>query len=145
MEVKGQLSSETVVQGVDHPDRCLNSKSSPSHPKGVNMSIMQELEEAMKEKAAAEERVQELRGRARKEGLDQIRKIVKELELTAQDLATLTPGTGTSKLRKARKPAEFWYRNPVDASKVWKGSGPKPTWLKEMSAEAQERCKVRAE
>jgi len=109
------------------------------------MSIMQELEEAMKAKAAADERVQELRGRARKEGLEQIREIVKEFGLTAQDLATLTPGTGTSKLRKARKPAEFWYRNPADTSKVWKGSGPKPTWLKEMSAEQQERCKVRAE
>jgi len=98
------------------------------------MSIMEELEEAMKAKAAADKRVDELLGRAKEEGLEKIREIVKDLGLTAQDLAKLTPGTGTSKLRKARKPAEFWYRNPVDASKVWKGSGPKPAWLKEMSA-----------
>jgi len=109
------------------------------------MSFMQELEEAKRAKAAADKRVDELLGRAKEEGLEKIREIVKDLGLTAQDLAKLTPGTGTSKLRKARKPAEFWYRNPVDASKVWKGSGPKPAWLKEMSTEEQERCKVRAE
>jgi DNA-binding protein H-NS len=108
------------------------------------MSIMHELEEAKRAKAAADKRVDELLGRAKEEGLEQIRNIVKDLGLTAHDLAKLAPATGTPNTRNLRKAAAFWYRNPADASKVWKGAGPKPVWLKEMNAEAQEACKVAA-
>ncbi|OCB01254.1 H-NS histone family protein [Acidithiobacillus ferrivorans] len=108
------------------------------------MSIMHELEEAKRAKAAADKRVDELLGRAKEEGLEQIRAIVKDLGLTAHDLAKLAPATGTPNTRKLRKLAAFWYRNPADASKVWKGAGPKPTWLKEMDSETQEACKVAA-
>jgi DNA-binding protein H-NS len=108
------------------------------------MSIMHELEEAKRAKAAADRRVEELLGRAKEEGLEQIRLIVKELGLTSNDLAKLAPATGTPINRKLRKAAAIWYRNPADASKVWKGAGPKPVWLKEMNAEAQEACKVAA-
>ncbi|MHB1581499.1 MAG: H-NS histone family protein [Acidithiobacillus sp.] len=104
------------------------------------MSILHELEEAKRAKEAADRRVEELLGRAKEEGLEQIRTIVKELGLTANDLSKLV--SGPTKTRQTRKAAAFWYRNPVDASKVWKGAGPKPAWLKELSNEAQEACKV---
>ena len=108
------------------------------------MSILHELEEAKRAKEAADKRVEELLGKAKEEGLEQIRGIVKSLGLTASDLAKLAPATGAPITRKSRKIAAFWYRNPTDSSKVWKGAGPKPGWLKEMDAEEQKSCKVAA-
>lgn len=46
------------------------------------MSILHELEEAKRAKEAADRRVEELLGRAKEEGLEQIRLIVKDLGLT---------------------------------------------------------------
>uniref|UniRef100_E6QC80 Putative Histone-like nucleoid-structuring protein H-NS n=1 Tax=mine drainage metagenome TaxID=410659 RepID=E6QC80_9ZZZZ len=108
------------------------------------MSIMQELEEAMKAREAAAQRVDELRSRAKEEGLEQIRTIVRDLGLTAEDLIKLAPRAAPAKTRNARKASAFWWINLADETQIWKGVGPKPTWLKELSPEEQEACKVAA-
>ena len=108
------------------------------------MSIMQELEEAMKAKEAADQRLIELRVRAKEEGLEQIRAIVRDLGLTSDDLSKLAPRSAPTKTRQTRKPSAFWWINLADEKQIWKGVGPKPVWLKELSPEEQEACKVAA-
>ena len=108
------------------------------------MHIMQELEEAMKAREAAEQRVNELRIKAKEEGLEQIRILVRDLGLTAEDLMKLAPRAASAKSRQTRKPSAFWWINLADETQIWKGAGPKPTWLKELSPEEQEACKVAA-
>ncbi len=106
------------------------------------MSIMQELEEAQRAKEAADKRLEDLQSRAKEEGLEQIRAIIKTLGgLSESDLSRLAQGSGPSKTRKTRKAADYWYKNPADG-RVWKRAGPMPSWLKEMSSEKQDACKV---
>jgi DNA-binding protein H-NS len=106
------------------------------------MGIMEELEEAQRAEEAAKKRVEELQGRAKSEGLEQIRIIIKRLGgLTESDISRLAQDVEPPKARKQRKAAEYWYKNPADG-RVWKRAGPMPSWLKEMGAEKQDSCKV---
>lgn len=44
--------------------------------------------------------------------------------------------------RRARSASRYHYVNPADTAQIYRGKGPRPSWLAAMSDEEREACKV---
>ena len=103
---------------------------------------LEELNRLINERDEKDKQINEQRDKVREDGIQKILNLVQTLGLTQEDLCKRIPqGSETKKTRKPRKAPAFVYVNPENGSQIFKGIGPKPAWLKQMTEEQQEACK----
>ena len=77
--------------------------------------------------ADAQKRLAELRHEKRRQALQQLDALAKELGLSREDLATRYAKPGRT---RANGP-EPQYRNPASPEQTWTGHGRKPAWVRD--------------
>lgn len=110
----------------------------------AGMGTEPELEDLLEQRRKLDQRIKELQEKLRGNIISKIKKFVDDYELSAEDIIGIAPSSSTSAIKKQRKPRKaptFIYVNPADNSQVFKGIGPKPAWLKQMTEEQQKACK----
>jgi len=108
----------------------------------TNLRNEKALDVLIKMKNAVEKRIIEVREEIKGESIDEIRKKIELLGLNPEDLfVSMQRAQVSTKKRRERKAPEYIYVNPDDSNKIYKGFGPKPKWLKDMSVEDQDKCK----
>ena len=78
------------------------------------------------------------RADARAAGIEKIVSLVKEFDLTAEELNKALTGkvkTKSGKTKATSTPAAPKYRNPADSTQTWTGRGVAPAWIKDVPKE----------
>jgi len=89
---------------------------------------MADLQELIRQKADLERQIAQLNSQGRQEAIDEIRKIMSEHALTADDIASNVKTRKSTKLDGSeRKPVAAKYKD--DQGHQWTGRGLKPKWL----------------
>lgn len=83
---------------------------------------MNHLDDLLKQKAAIDEQIAELRTTQRAAAINEALVLIRQFDLTARDLFAHTETTKTRKVLPAK------YRDPV-SGKTWSGKGRAPKWI----------------
>ncbi len=85
---------------------------------------MSNLQDLLAQKQALEAKIAEMQRLAKQDAIAQVRELMSQYELTADDL-----GARPSSSRNATKPVAAKYRNKATGD-TWSGRGLQPKWLK---------------
>ena len=108
----------------------------------VELGNEKSLEVLMNARSKLDERIKEVRENNKSEAIKEIKEKIRLYQLSPEELFELSlPSTKAKKQRKARKTPDHFFVNPDDPSKIYKGIGPQPAWLKSMSEGQKEACK----
>ena len=88
-------------------------------------------QELLKQREALEQQISEARRRELSDAVSQVRSLVAEYGLTAQDVfpAGKAAGKATGRSSTAGTKVAPKYRNPANESETWAGRGKPPKWL----------------
>ncbi len=95
---------------------------------------MKSLAELIAEKEALDQKIDEIRRSTKTEIIQQIKQIMNDHGLTAEDIYRQGPGRPSKFASEQNKKVAAKYRDPV-TGKEWSGRGMAPVWIRDKSRE----------
>lgn len=97
---------------------------------------MANYKELLAQREALDKQIEELRQAELRSAIDQVRQLVAEWRLTAEDCGFKS--VATSGLKKAKSAVAAKYRGPN--GETWSGRGRAPKWLEALEAQGRQRA-----